>query len=195
MSCRNHRTCRLVKGFVKRLLQTAAASVFAAVCAAVCAAPAAAQCTAAGIPSSCTQPLTFRFTARRTVRVTVAPSSFSFSVTPGDYNQGYTEALGQSVTVLSNNAWTLSIRSSQTSWTGTGGARLTKPRTDLQWSTSIGGPYTAMTGNNAASALQIASGTATAGTVVSVWYHVLWSWTLDTPGTYTVPVILLITAP
>jgi hypothetical protein len=180
-------TCR----FAKRLAQTAAACTLAA----FCAAPAAAQCVATGIPSSCPLTMTLQFTARNTVRVTVVPSSFGFSVTPSDYIQGYTEALGHTITVQSNNTWTLSIRSNQTNWTGTGGARAAKPRKDLQWATSAGGPYAAMPGNNLASDLQIAAGTATAGTVVNVWYHVLWSWTLDTPGTYTVPIILLIAAP
>ena len=152
-------------------------------------------CTASGIPSSCTTAMTLQLTQRATIRATVSPTSFSFSVTPSDYNQGYTQSLGHSVTVQSNTTWTLSIRSSQTSWTGTGGARVNKPRTELQWATSAGGPYTATPGNTAATALTVTTGTASAGTVVSIYYRILWSWTLDTPGTYTVPVILLLAAP
>lgn len=154
-----------------------------------------AQCTATGIPSSCTQARTLRITARATVEITVTPTSFNFAPTASDYTQGYTQALGHSVTLKVNDTWTLSIRSSQTNWTASGGARTTKPRTDLEWATSSGGPYTAMPGNNAGSALTVVSGGATSSTTVNLWYRVLWDWTLDSPGTYTLPVILLLSAP
>ncbi len=174
--------------FLKELARTLAAGSLAA----LWASPAAAQCTARGIPSSCTQGITLQFTALHAVRVTVAPTSFSFPVTPSDYNQGYTEALGHAVTVLANAPWTLSIRSTSATWTALGaGARAGKPRSDLQWDTAITGPYTPMTGT----AVTIASGNPTNGTLVNVWYHILWAWNLDTPGTYTLPVVLLITAP
>lgn len=163
----------------------------ATVIGAVCAAPAAAQCVASGIPSWCTQPITLQFVTQRTVRDTIAPTSFSFTVTLADYNQGYTQALGHSVTVLANAAWTLSISSGSANWTASGGARATKPQTDLRWATGAGGTYTPMSVANAT----VASGTATGGTVVSVYYRALWSWTLDSPGTYTLPVVFLITAP
>lgn len=174
--------------FLKGLTRAGAAASIVA----LYASHAAAQCTAGGIPSSCTQTRTLQFTALHAVRVTVAPTSFSFSVTPSDYNQGYTEALGHAVTVLANAPWTLAISSTSATWNAVGaGARAAKPRSDLRWDTAITGPYTPMTGT----AVTIASGNPTNGTLVNVWYHILWAWNLDTPGTYTLPVVLTITAP
>lgn len=149
-------------------------------------------CNATGIPSSCTTSNTLQITTQTTARVTVTPTSFNFgNPTANDYNQGFTQALGHAVQVKVNNSWTLSISSSQATWTATGGASPTKPRSDLQFATSSGGPYTAMPG----AATSLATGTATASTTVNVWYRVLWSWTLDIPGTYALPVVLLISAP
>ncbi|HEY5220270.1 MAG TPA: hypothetical protein VIJ16_10705, partial [Gemmatimonadaceae bacterium] len=75
------------------------------------------------------------------------------------------------------------------------GGNANKLRTDLLWATSAGGPYTPEPGNGTATALTIASGNATSSTNVNVYYRVLWSWTADKPGTYSLPVIFLISAP
>ncbi|HET7632332.1 MAG TPA: hypothetical protein VFK16_08465 [Gemmatimonadaceae bacterium] len=154
------------------------------------------RCTATGIPSTCTTSRTLSMTIRPVVRASVSPAAVNLGTpTASDYNQGYMQAAGsQTVTVKSNTTWTLTIRSSQGSWTNVGG-RGNKPRGDLEYATSPGGPYTAMPGNGGATALTVATGTATAGTTVTIYYRVLWDWTLDSAGSYSLPVILNISAP
>src|SRR5256885_5095671 len=103
---------------------------------------------------------TFQFTARRTLNVVITPTTLSFgNPTASDYNQGYTQSSSQDYVINANSAWTLTIRTSQTSFTAVGtGARASKPRTDLSYSTVSGSGYASMPGNNAASAVQFASG-------------------------------------
>lgn len=98
------------------------------------------------------------------------------------------------VTVQSNTPWTLGVLSLATVWTGTpiATARQNKPSTDLEWNNpAVNGTFTAVS----ASAATAASGTATAATVVSLNLRVRYSFLADLPGTYTLPLQLLLTAP
>jgi hypothetical protein len=98
------------------------------------------------------------------------------------------------VTVQSNTNWTLGLQSTGTLWTGTPivTARQNKPATDLQWNNpAVNGTFT----NVSPTTTGIASGAATAGTVVNLNLRVRYSFLLDRPGTYTLPLQLLLTAP
>ena len=70
--------------------------------------------------------------------------------------------------------------------------RPAKPAGDLQWSTSGGAPFTALTTSNATLGSS-ATGTASASSPVS--YRTLWDYTLDTPGAYALDVVFTVTAP
>lgn len=165
-----------------------------AVLAAACVRPASAQnCTASGNPSSCSVTRTISITVRRSVSITVTPTSANLgNPTADDYMQGFTQALAHTLEIKANDTWNVLISSGRANFIATGrGSRGNKPRSDLQWATNAGGPYSAMTGTG----VQMASGAATASTLVSLYYRVVWSWTLDVPGTYRLPIVLRITAP
>src|SRR5437868_6326674 len=110
-----------------------------------------------------------------------------------DFDNGFQDAAATVVaTVKSNKAWSLTIKGGAATWTGTGGASATKAVGDLHWATTGPGAGTAMT----TTAATIASGvTGTASSVTTVNYRILWSYTTDTPGTYTLPVVFTAAAP
>src|SRR6267378_911146 len=81
-------------------------------------------------------------------------SSVATSLTAPDttsYNAGFQNDLAAlTATVKANRGWTLSVKSGGATWTASGaGARAAKPAADLQWSTSGGAPFTALTTSNA----------------------------------------------
>jgi hypothetical protein len=129
--------------------------------------------------------------------LSLALSSTSTSLTApsqASYNSGFQDDLAAlTATVKSNQGWTLNIKSGAANWTPSGaGARAAKPAGDLQWSTSGGAPFTALTTSNSSLGTSV-SGTASA--VQTVSYRTLWDYTLDTPGTYSLDVVFTVTAP
>ena len=92
-----------------------------------------------------------------------------------------------------NTPWSLTIRASAATWTGVGvDARANRPAADLQRATVVGGPYSDMT----TLAFNLFSGApATAGTNLTLFFRARYQWLLDTPGTYTLPLELTISAP
>lgn len=131
--------------------------------------------------------------ARAVQAVITAGSTASVTATSAAYNTGYAEFQGATITVRANKAWNLTISTSASTWTNSGtGSRATKPAADLLWATSQAGTYTALS----ATATTVTSGAAaTAGTTVNLWHRAKLSWTADTPGTYTLPVTVTLTAP
>ncbi|HEX6557829.1 MAG TPA: hypothetical protein VF021_00160 [Longimicrobiales bacterium] len=163
------------------------------------AAPLRAQTSCSSNPGPCsTAPGTVRIT------ITIAPA-FALSIspatstlaapTPAMYDAGFAITNGPTATIRSNAPWTLAISASSATWnatnTGTEPARTNKPASDLQWATSVAGPFTATTTTPAS----ITSGSATAGSAVALYYRTLYSWGLDTPGSYSLQVVFTITAP
>jgi len=133
---------------------------------------------------------------QRTVEIIVTPTAMNLgSPTASDYLNGFQHITGHAAEIHSNYPWQLSIRSTQSSFSGSGGARTNKPRSDLSWSLTSGSGYTVITGNNAAANVVVTTGTATGSEVVQLFYRVAWSWSLDTPGTYSLPLVLTIAAP
>ena len=110
------------------------------------------------------------------------------------FDAGFQDDLAAlTATVKSNRAWTLSIKGNAANWTPSGaGARAAKPAADLQFSTTGGAPFTALTTSNASIGTS-ASGTPSAVRTIS--YRTLWDYTLDTPGTYSLDVVFTVTAP
>ena len=155
------------------------------------------QCTASGAPANCTQLGSVSMTAGRVVRLQVSAGSTSLTApTPADFDAGYNATTGPTFTVSANAPWTLTMRASSAFWTATNTspgapARTTKPAADLTWSTASNGTFVAMTTTDAT----LVSGAATANNATTLYLQTLYGWTLDTPGIYSLTVVLTLTAP
>jgi len=109
---------------------------------------------------------------------------------------GFVANTGPTATVKSNRAWRLQISAAAATWTATNtqpgvNARPNKPAADLEWGTAVGGPFTALSVTPATAK----SGSATAGTPTSIFFQTMYSWGLDTPGAYSLPVVFTLLAP
>lgn len=108
------------------------------------------------------------------------------------FTAGFGAAVLVPLTLRANTGWSLTLAATSPQFTGTGpAARADKPATDLQWSVAAGGPFASLS----TTGVGIATGTATAGQTVTLHLRSLYSWTLDTPGAYSLPLQLTITAP
>lgn len=156
-----------------------------------------AQCTATGSGDTCTQPGSVSMTAGRVVRLQMSAGSTALTApTTADFDAGSNTTTGPTLTVSANAPWTLLVRSSATFWTATNTspsapARTTKPAGDLLWSTASGGTFNALTTGDAT----LVGGTATASTETTLFFQTLYDWTLDTPGNYSLSVVLTLTSP
>jgi hypothetical protein len=158
---------------------------------------AAAQCTASGAPASCNLAGSVSMTAGRVIRLQVSAGSTALTApTPADFDAGFNSTTGPSLTISSNAAWTLHVRASAALWTATNTspgapARTTKPAADLKWSTASNGAFNALTTTD----VMLVGGSATASNATTLYFQTLYNWTLDTPGNYSLAVILTLTSP
>ena len=158
---------------------------------------ASAQCTASGAPANCGLPGTVSMTAGRVVRLQMSAVSTPLTApVPADFDAGFNATTGPTLTVSSNAAWTLHIRAAAATWTATNTspgapARTNKPAADLKWSTASNGSFAALT----ASDVNLVTGAATASSATTLYFQTLYSWTLDTPGNYSMAIILTLTSP
>jgi hypothetical protein len=158
---------------------------------------AAAQCTVSGSPSSCGLPGSVSMTAGRVVRLQVSAGSTPLTApTPADFDAGFNATTGPTLTVSANAPWTLHLRSSSALWTATSTspgapARANKPAADLRWSTAANGSFTSLSTSD----VSLLSGSATASNLTTLFFHTLYDWTLDTPGNYSLSVVLTLTSP
>jgi hypothetical protein len=156
-----------------------------------------AQCTASGSPASCGLPGSVSMTAGRVVRLQVSTGSTTLAApTPADFDAGFNATTGPTFTVSANAAWTLHLRASAAFWTATNTspgapARTTKPAADLKWSTASNGAFTALTTSD----VNLVTGSATASSATTLFFQTLYDWTLDTPGNYSLSVVLTLTSP
>jgi hypothetical protein len=156
-----------------------------------------AQCTATGAPASCNLPGSVSMTAGRVVRVQVSAGSTTLTApTPADFDAGFNATTGPTLTMSANAAWTLHLRASSALWTATNTspgapARTTKPAADLKWSTASNGTFNALTTTD----VQLVAGSATASNATTLYFETLYGWTLDTPGNYSLSVVLTLTSP
>jgi hypothetical protein len=136
-------------------------------------------------------------TAGRVVRVQVSAGSTALTApTPADFDAGFNSTTGPTITVSGNAAWTLHVRASAALWTATNTsagapARTTKPAADLKWSTASNGTFNALTTTD----VLLVGGSATASSAKTLYFETLYAWTLDTPGNYSLAVILTLTSP
>jgi hypothetical protein len=160
------------------------------------------QCATSGA-ATCTTPNNnthaISLTITRATRLVLSTTSITLlAATAGAFDTTFGTTVGPTLTVKSNQGWNVTTRVTQATWTGAvlGGSgatpRANKPASDLLWGTSVAGPFTAYT----TVPVQIqASGAATAGTVIPLFFRVVYAWSLDTPGIYTIPIQFTITAP
>ena len=156
-----------------------------------------AQCTASGAGGTCNQAGSVSMTAGRVVRLQMVPGSTALTnPIPADFDAGFNATTGPTFTVSANAAWTLHVRAAAAFWTATNTspgapARTTKPAADLKWSTAVAGPFNPLTTSD----VNLVTGAATASSVTTMFFQTLYSWTLDTPGNYSLSVILTLTSP
>lgn len=156
-----------------------------------------AQCTATGSGDTCNQPGSVSMTAGRVVRLEMSAGSTALTApTTTDFDAGFNTTTGPTLTVSANAPWTLLVRSAGTFWTAANSspsapARTTKPAGDLLWSTASGGIFNALTTGD----VTLVGGTATASNSTTLFFQTLYDWTLDTPGNYSLSVVLTLTSP
>ena len=156
------------------------------------------QCTAN--PATCSNAANtalINLTIGRALQLVVTPTATSLTTpTPAHYDAGFAATTGPTTTIRSNAPWTLAISAGTTTWsavnTQSEAARLNKPASDLTWSTSSSGTFTAL----GTTPVTVASGTATPGaTAASLFYRTRYSWSLDTPGSYSLQIVFTISSP
>lgn len=133
-------------------------------------------------------------TVTAAVRMSLSSSSVALDAPGGaEFEAGFGQTTGPVLTMRANRSWSVTVRAAQTTWTASAPpARANKPASDLEWGTASSGPFTGLT----TSAVSLSVGpTATAGTVIPLYFRVRYAWTLDTPGTYSLPIQLTVTAP
>ncbi len=156
-----------------------------------------AQCTASGAPASCGLPGSVSMTAARVVRLQVSAGSTALTApTPTDFDAGLNATTGPTLTVSANAAWTLHLRAFTALWTATNTspgapARTNKPAADLKWSTASNGAFSALTTAD----VNLVTGSATASSATTLYFQTLYNWTLDTPGNYSLSIVLTLTSP
>ncbi len=161
------------------------------------ASPASAQCTASGAPASCGVPGSVSMTAGRVVQLQMSAGSTALTApTPADFDAGFNATSGPTLTVSANASWTLSVRAAAATWTATNTspgapARTTKPAADLKWSTASNGSFVSLTTSD----VNLITGSATASDATTLYFQTLYAWTLDTPGNYSMSIVLTLTSP
>ena len=156
-----------------------------------------AQCTANGAPANCGVPGSVSMTAGRVVRLQMSAGSTSLTApSPDDFDAGFNSTTGPTLTISANAAWTLHIRASTAVWSATNTssgapARANKPAADLKWATAPNGGFAALTTSDA----NLVAGSATASNATTLYFQTLYNWTLDTPGNYSMSIVLTLTSP
>ncbi|HVS61158.1 MAG TPA: hypothetical protein VHE82_10750 [Gemmatimonadaceae bacterium] len=136
-------------------------------------------------------------TAGRVVRLQVSAASTTLTApTPADFDAGFNSTTGPTFTLSANAAWTLQLRASTALWTATNTspgapARTTKPAADLKWSTASNGAFNGLTTSD----VSLVTGSATASNATTLYFQTLYNWTLDTPGNYSLSIVLTLTSP
>jgi hypothetical protein len=156
-----------------------------------------AQCEIGGSGSQCDQQATVAMTIGRVVQLQMSSTATALTdPTPAHFDAGFNSTTGPVLTVSANRPWTLRMRAATAVWGATNTspgapARTDKPAADLRWSKTLAGTYTAMTTTN----VTLTNANATASNVTTLFYRTNYAWLLDTPGIYTLGIILTLTSP
>jgi hypothetical protein len=156
-----------------------------------------AQCTITTAPDNCGLPGSVSMTAGRVVRLQMSAGSTALTApTPTDFDAGFNATTGPTLTVSANASWTLQIRAASPTWTATNTspgapARANKPAADLLWSVVPSGSFAPLSSVDAS----LVTGPATASSATTLYFHTLYNWTADTPGNYSLAIVLTLTSP
>jgi len=156
-----------------------------------------AQCTASGAPANCGVAGSVSMTAGRVGRLQMGAGSTALTApTPSDFDAGFNSTTGPTLTISANAAWSLHIRAASPLWTATNTspgapARANKPAGDLKWSIVSSGGFAALTTTDAS----LVTGGATASSSTTLYFQTVYDWTLDTPGNYSLSIVLTLTSP
>lgn len=160
--------------------------------------PANAQlCQSTGAAGTCSVNTTTSLTVPTILRMTVGSGTTAFgTISAAAYNTGTASVAGPAVVVKANQGWRVQVSSAATFWTAVNTdplnpARVTKPLSDLEWRTTPGGTFAAMTGTG----VQVGAGGPTGGTTMTLEFQSAWSYSLDTPGNYSVSVTFTLLSP
>jgi hypothetical protein len=131
--------------------------------------------------------------------VSLQTSSAATTLPPpsaADYNAGFNGTVGPTLTIAANQAWTVYIRAAAPLWTATNtsgslAARATKPAEDLGWSTASNGVFTPLSTTD----VKVVSGPASGENIATLYFRAVYNWRLDTPGNYSLPLLLTLTSP
>lgn len=108
-----------------------------------------------------------------------------------DFSTGFLDSNGPSLTVRSNTAVRVRVSpNAVTAWLRNGIAS-SKNASELLWSTTGAAPFTPVTTVTDL----LSTGSATAGQTKNITYRVLYSFTTDIPGTWTLPLIFTLVSP
>jgi hypothetical protein len=154
------------------------------------------SCTATVNPGFCTIPGRFVFKVGDVIALYLSSATTALTPPTGaDYNAGFNSTTGPLLTVSANGPWTVHIRAAAPFWsaTNTGGsvARTTKPAADLKWSKASSGPFTPLSTTD----ITVDAGAAGGGITQTLYFQTVYNWTLDTPGRYSLSLLLTLTAP
>jgi len=146
---------------------------------------------------TCTASTTMNITIGTVMQLSLNSSSTALTPpTSGDYDAGYRADVGPVATARANQAWRLQVAAQAATWTATNSvpgsiARANKPAADLTWSTAVNGSFAGLS----TTGVQAGSGSASAGTAVSLFYRTLYAYSLDTPGSYSLTVVFTMFSP
>jgi hypothetical protein len=156
-----------------------------------------AQCEISSPGAQCDQQATVAMTIGRVIQLQMSPTATALTdPTPAHFDAGFNSTTGPVLTVSANSEWTLRMRAATALWGATNTspgepARTDKPAADLRWSRTFAGAYVAMPTAN----VTLTNAGATASNVTTLFYRTNYSWLLDTPGIYTLGIILTLTSP
>lgn len=141
-----------------------------------------------------TAAVSLNITITRAIRMSLGSSTVTLTSPSGpEFDAGFGQTASPVLVIKSNAAFSVSLRSTQTLWTASPApARANKPASDLQWGVAVGGPFTDL---STLGATLLTGAAGTSGTVIPLQFRVKYSWLLDTPGSYSIPLQLTLTSP
>ena len=153
-------------------------------------------CTASSSPphstsQQCSVDVPVSLTVGTLVRVHVSAASLGAPT----FDVGHRDDPGPVITVHGNRPWSVVVRGGSALWSASQtvlsvAPRANKPVGDLRWSLTDGGTYTPLTTTDA----PVASSSATNGTVIPIYLRTMWDLALDTPGQYSMTLVVMLTA-
>lgn len=142
---------------------------------------------------SCTVSASVSLTATSLVWAQISSSTTALKApTPADFTAGFNSSAGPTLTLASNGPWSVHIRGATAVWSASGPlARVNKPVGDLKWSIASNGVFSAVSTSDAT----MRSGVASGDNIVTIFFQTVYNWRFDTPGLYSLSIVLTLTSP